>query len=310
MNTSFLTTIIPHFALIIGMTAWASSFIGLKFALTAYSPFEVVVGRMLVASVICLPFLKPLFAVLKNRRKLYILLAGIICEPCLYFLFETSALRYTSSAQAGMVLAIMPLCVGFCAWILLKEKQTLQAWIGFVMAFFGVFWLSFGGESSQSAPNPFLGNMLELGAVFCGVGYTLSCRSLTADMSPWVFTAAMAYGGALFYVPLTFLPLEFAPVVLDVEIPAWMPLFAIFYLGIVVSLLGYGFYNYGVAKLSATEAAAYINLIPVITLFIGVCFLQEHLTAEQYVASALILGGMLLSQCKFKRHSSAEDIHE
>lgn len=301
MNSPLLQKIIPHIALIIGMTAWASSFIGLKFALTEYSPFEVVAGRMIIASILCFPFLKPLLQVLKNRRKFLILFIGILCEPCLYFLFETSALRYTSSAQAGMVLAIMPLTVGFCAWLFLKEKQTLQAWTGFVMAFFGVFWLSFSGEVSASAPNPFLGNMLELGAVFCGMGYTLSCRSLTSDMNPWVFTAAMGYGGALFYIPLTFLPLEFTPVVLDVEIPAWMPLFAIFYLGIVVSLLGYGFYNYGVAKLSATEAAAYINLIPVITLVIGVVFLQERLTFEQYAASAVILGGMLLSQCKFNK---------
>lgn len=293
--------LVPHLALIVGMTAWASSFVGLKFALTEYSPFEVIAGRMIIASVICLPFAKPLFGVLKNRRKALVLLAGVLCEPCCYFLFETSALRYTSSAQAGMVLAIMPLCVGLCAWLFLKEKQTLQAWIGFFLACFGVFWLSFSGETSVSAPNPFLGNMLELGAVFCGVGYTLSCRSLTSDMNPWVFTAAMGFMGAVFYVPLTFLPMEFTPVVLDVEIPGWMPLFAIVYLGVVVSLLGYGFYNYGVAKLSATEAAAYINLIPVITLIIGMFFLQEKLTAEQYCASAAILGGMLLSQYKFNR---------
>ncbi len=303
MNSPFLQKIIPHIALIIGMAAWASSFISLKVALTEYSPFEIVAGRMIVSSIICIPFLKALFELLKNKRKRLILLGGVICEPCLYFLFETSALRFTSSAQAGMVLAIMPLAVGFCAWLLLKEKQTLQAWIGFVMAFFGVFWLSFSGETTVSAPNPFLGNMLELGAVLCAVGYTLSCRSLTSDMSPWVFTAAMGYCGTLFYVPLTFLPIEFTPVVLDVEIPSWMPLFAIFYLGIVVSLIGYGFYNYGVAKLSATEAAAYINLIPVLTLAIGVVFLQERLTFEQYVASALILGGMLLSQCKFSKKS-------
>lgn len=296
---------IPHFALIIGMTAWASSFIGLKFALSAYNPFEVIAGRMFVASVICLPFLKQFFLFLKNREKALILLVGVVSEPCCYFLFETSALRYTSSAQAGMVLAIMPLCVGFCAWLLLKEKQSLFAWLGFVLAFFGVFWLSFSGETSESVPNPFLGNMLELGAVFCGVGYTLSCRKLTSSMSPWLFTAAQSFGGFLFYLPLNLLPLEFSPVVLDVEIPGWLPFVSIIYLGIIVSLLGYGFYNYGVSKLSATEAAAYINLIPVITLVIGVVFLEEKLTATQYVASLAILGGMLLSQYKTKKKDFA-----
>ena len=78
-------------------------------------------------------------------------------------------------------------------------------------------------------------------------------------------------------------------------------MFSIFYLGVVVSLLGYGFYNYGVSKLSATEAAAYINLIPVITLVIGVLFLEERLTTTQYFASLAILGGMLLSQYKAKK---------
>lgn len=296
---------IPHLALIVGMTAWASSFIGLKFALSAYSPFEVIAGRMFVASVICLPFLRQFFLFLKDRKKSLILLAGVLSEPCCYFLFETSALRYTSSAQAGMVLAIMPLCVGFCAWLLLKEKQSLFAWIGFVLAFFGVFWLSFSGETSDSVPNPFLGNMLELGAVFCGVGYTLSCRKLTTSMSPWLFTAAQSFGGFLFYLPLNLLPLEFTPVVLDVEIPGWLPFVSIIYLGIIVSLLGYGFYNYGVSKLSATEAAAYVNLIPVITLVIGVVFLEESLTPSQYFASLAILGGMLLSQYKTKKKDFA-----
>lgn len=296
---------IPHVALIIGMTAWASSFIGLKFALSAYSPFEVIAGRMFVASFICLPFLKQFFLFLKDRKKALILLGGVLSEPCCYFLFETAALRYTSSAQAGMVLAIMPLCVGFCAWLLLKEKQSLYAWLGFLLAFVGVFWLSFSGETSESVPNPFLGNMLELGAVFCGVGYTLSCRSLTTSMSPWLFTAAQSFGGFLFYAPLTLLPLEVSPVVLDVEIPGWLPFVSIIYLGLVVSLLGYGFYNYGVSKLSATEAAAYVNLIPVITLIIGLIFLEEHLTAIQYAASFAILSGMLLSQYKTKKKDIA-----
>lgn len=296
---------IPHLALIIGMTAWASSFIGLKFALSVYSPFAVIAGRMFVASLICLPFLKQFFLFLKDRKKALILLVGVLSEPCCYFLFETAALRYTSSAQAGMVLAIMPLCVGFCAWILLKEKQSLYAWLGFILAFFGVFWLSFSGETSDSVPNPFLGNMLELGAVFCGVGYTLSCRKLTASMSPWLFTAAQSFGGFLFYLPLNLLPLEFSPVVLDVEIPGWLPFVSIIYLGVFVSLLGYGFYNYGVSKLSATEAAAYINLIPVITLAIGMVFLKENLTVTQYLASLAILGGMLLSQYKTKKKDSA-----
>ncbi len=301
IEKSFKQKIIPHIALTIGMFFWATSFIGFKFALTVYSPFEVVAGRMIIATILCAPLLKGLKPILLHPKKRLILIGGILCEPCFYFLFETAALRYTSSAQAGMVVAIMPLCVGFCAWLMLKEKQRIQTWIGFILAFIGVFWLSFSGETSQSAPNPFLGNMLELGAVFCGVFYTLSCRHITTEISSWVFTAGMALGGALFYIPLALLPIEVNPVVLDITIPTWFPIVSIIYLGVMVSIVGYGLYNYGVAKLSATEAGAYVNLIPVITLVIGVYFLQEKLTMEQYIASAFILIGMILSQITLKK---------
>ncbi len=298
---SFKQKIIPHLALTIGMFFWASSFIGFKFALTVYSPFEVVAGRMIIATIFCFPLLKGLKPILMHPKKRLVFIGGVLCEPCFYFLFETAALRYTSSAQAGMVVAIMPLCVAFSAWLLLKEKQHVQTWIGFILAFIGVFWLSFSGESTQSAPNPFLGNMLELGAVFCGVFYTLSCRHITTIVSSWVFTAGMALGGALFYIPLALLPIEVNHVVLDITIPSWLPLASIIYLGIMVSIVGYGLYNFGVAKLSATEAGAYVNLIPVITLIIGVYFLEEKLTIIQYIASTMILIGMLLSQITFKK---------
>ena len=47
---------------------------------------------------------------------------------------------------------------------------------------------------------------------------------------------------------------------------------------------------------SAGQAAAYINLIPVITLLMGVGLLHEVFLATQYMASALVIAGLVLSQ--------------
>lgn len=59
---------------------------------------------------------------------------------------------------------------------------------------------------------------------------------------------------------------------------------------------GYGLYNYGVSRLSAGQAAAYTNLVPVFTLAFGVLLLHEVFLPTQYVASALVIAGVLLSQ--------------
>ena len=296
MTRAVLEKLFPHFVLIIAMILWSSSFIALKFALSVYTPFEVVAGRMFVAALVCIPLAKELWKVLQNKQIRKILLLGVLFEPCLYFLCETFALHYTSAAQAGMVLALTPLCVGVAAWFFLSERLAMQAWVGFAFAVIGVLWLSFSSSASETMPNPLLGNILEFGAVLCAMGYTLSVRYLAQLVKPLVFTAAMALGGAIFYIPLALLPISVEPVLLDVTVPAWLPLTSIAYLGLAVSLFGYGFYNYALSRLSAGETAAYINLIPIITLIMGVCWLGEYLSPVQYMASALIIMGIVLSQ--------------
>ena len=287
---------LPHLVLIVAMILWSSSFIGFKIALSVYSPFEIVAGRMVVASLFCIPVAKELWSALKDKRIRFFLLIGVLLEPCIYFLCETFALRYTSAAQAGMVLALTPVCVGAAAWFLLAEKLPLQTWAGFIIAVIGIVWLSFSGVASQTAPNPLLGNILEFGAVICAVGYTICVRHLALLVRPIVYTAAMAFGGAIFYIPLAFLPITVEPIMLDVIVPSWMPMAAIVYLGFGVSLLGYGFYNFGLTHLSAGEVAAYVNLIPIITLGMGVLWLGEYLNPVQYIASALVVVGIILSQ--------------
>ncbi len=288
--------IVPYLALLLTMTLWSSSFIALKISLTAYTPLEVIAGRMLVASVFCLPLLKEMWLAMKDKKNLQILILAIIFEPCLYFLCESFSLRYTSASQAAMVLALVPLFIGLGAYFILKEYLEISAWIGFIIAILGIAWLTLGGEQTQSAPNPILGNVLEFGAVICAVGYTLCIRYLTQSIRPIVLTGAMAFGGAIFFVPLTFIPFNYEPLVLDVQFPTWFPLFSIFYLGFMVSLIGYGGYNFALARLPAAKVAPYINLLPLITMIMGVLFLNEELDFNQYLASGLVVLGVIISQ--------------
>ena len=89
---------------------------------------------------------------------------------------------------------------------------------------------------------------------------------------------------------LALAPLDYTPVLLHVEVPDWAPWASVVYLGGVVSLGGYGLYNVGVSRLSAAGAAAYTNLIPILTLASGV------ILPGQYMASVLVVAGVLLSQ--------------
>ncbi len=284
---------LPQICLLLAMILWASSFVAMKLALEGYHPMQVVFGRMLIAT-LCFSMFLPSFRRLEFRRNdvKYLLLMAF-CEPCLYFLFEARALELTSASQAGMVSAILPLLVAVLAWSLLKEQIRRQTLVGFGVAVVGVFWLSLAGDSSNNAPNPLLGNFLEFLAMVCAAGYTISVKHLSSHYPPLFLTAFQAFIGSLFFFPFLLLPNAGLPT-------GWVtiPALAIIYLGVVISCLAYGCYNFGVSKIPANRAAAYVNLIPVFAVIMGMVILGDKLNMSQVLASLLVFLGVWLSSRK------------
>jgi drug/metabolite transporter (DMT)-like permease len=281
----------PYICLVLAMILWASTFVALKLAFRFYDPMVVIFGRMAVASLLAV-FFPFVFKNIRFRMKdMKFIVFMVICEPCFYFIFEAKALVYTSAAQAGMITSMMPLMVAIGAWLILKEKLTLKTCLGFAVAVTGALWLSFASKSSQHGPNPLLGNFLEFMAMVCASGYTLSLKKLTNHYSPIFLTFIQAFAGAVFFFPALFLPGTQLP--LQVE-P--VPIFAILYLGSAVTLGAYGLYNYGVSKIPASQATAFVNLIPVFSLIMSAAILGERFSTIQYTASILVLVGVILSQ--------------
>ena len=68
------------------------------------------------------------------------------------------------------------------------------------------------------------------------------------------------------------------------------------YLGTVVSVGAYGLYNFGVSRIPASQASAFVNLIPVFTIVLGFWALDERLNFWQWMACALVFAGVLVSQ--------------
>lgn len=284
--------ILPQLALIGAMFLWASSFIALKIAFRAYDPLFVIFGRMFVAS-FCLLGLVYRFrrAVQYQKGDYKIILFLGFCEPCLYFLFEAQAIVYTTAAQAGMITAILPILVMIAASLVLKEKTGAQGWVGAMIAVGGVCWLTLESSPTENAPNPVLGNFLEFLAMVCATGYMVTMRYLTIRYSPFFLTAVQAFMGCLFYFPLLFLPSTEIPH--HFNVPSGL---AICYLGAAITLGAYGLYNYGLKYISASRSAIYVNLIPVISVFLAWMVLGEMFNLQQIMAAVVVMFGVWLTQ--------------
>lgn len=282
--------LLPLFSLVLAMLLWASSFVALKLAFRGYHPMQVIFGRMFIAS-LCFVVFIPSFRKLNWRRSdLKYLLLMALCEPCLYFIFEAKALELTSASQAGMITAMLPLLVAVLAWFWLKERISRQTLSGFLLAIIGAVWLSLASDSTANAPEPLLGNFYEFLAMICAAGYMVSLKHLTSNYPPLFLTAFQAFVGSLFFFPFLLLP--------GVGFPdQWQatPALAVIYLGTFITLGAYGCYNYSSSRVPASQAAGYVNLVPVFGVILGMLILGDTLNLQQGLACGLVFCGVGLS---------------
>ncbi|MBE0495680.1 MAG: DMT family transporter [Campylobacterales bacterium] len=283
-------------AVVTATLIWASSFIALKIALDTMGPMSIIFGRMVAASVVFLLFWNSFRSLTFTASDIKYLLAMVLLEPCLYFLFEIKALQYTSASQAGVITSTMPLLAAIGAGIFLKEIITKKLLLGSSLAILGAIWLSLEASAEASAPNPLLGNTLEFLAMLCAAGYTLIIKHLTQRFSALFLTAIQAFAGALFYLPLALWEWQGALPVVSLE-----GMLAIVYLGVVVTLGGYGLFNFSLTKLPASRASVFINLIPAFVVILAYVVLGETLNTAQLFAAGVIFLGVFITQVNFKQ---------
>lgn len=270
---------------------WGTSFTATKAALSGFAPMTVIWLRMALASLMVLALSRRIPA--PDYRKGDWKVLGFLClmQPCLYFLLEGYAISLTTSAQAGMISALVPLFVALGAWAVLKEPMSFMGMCGLVVSIGGVVWLSMGGAPDASAPNPALGNLLEVGAMVAAAAYMVVMKRLSSRYSTWWLTGMQCVAGAVFFLPGLFLtPL---PSLADIPTTAWM---GVAYLGLFVTLGAFGLYNMAMTWLPAGRAALSINLVSPVALVAGWLLLGESMTVPQLTACGVIGFGVYLGR--------------
>jgi len=279
-------------SLLAAMIIWSTSFVALKITFRSYDPMFVIWCRQALASLLFLFVIKNLWRKCSYRNGDYrLLLLMAAFEPCLYFLFEAMAITNTTASQAGVLTSALPILVAIAAFFTLEEKTNPAAWLGFIIAVAGAAILSIFSEVTENAPHPVLGNFLEFCAMICATGYTILLKRLSSRYSPFFLTAVQCFTGSIFFFPFIFtrgkgFPEEFL----------FFPAMGIIYLGIFVTIGAYGLYSAGISKVKAGTAAAFVNLIPVFTMFFSWIFLDEKMNLIQYCGCGLVFAGVYLSQ--------------
>ncbi len=285
------TAYLPALAILAAVMLWGTSFAAMRITVRALSPAAVMWLRMVTALVVILPFSGRLIPAGYRSGDWKKLLPMVLFQPCLYFLLESNALRLTTSSQAGVVAASVPLLVAVGAFFFLKEQIAARTLAGLIVTIAGVLALTLLESPGARAENPAMGNLLELAAMACAAANILLVKQLSHRYNPWTLTAFQVAAGMLFFLPGLSTVWHAPATVWNLRLMG-----AILFLGVFVTLGAFGLYNWGMSRMPAANASVFINLVPVFAVLIGWTALGESLSAPQCLAALLVIGGVWWSQ--------------
>ncbi len=275
--------------LILTAIIWGSALVVTKSLLQEIGPFTAAVLRFFVAWVILAPFaFRQGYRLSLAVRPTFLLfgLTGI----ALYIAMTNVGLVYTAASSAALVQAAIPAVTTLLSVLLLKERVSRRQLLGIGLSIAGLLLVT-GINMNQTGSAPLMGNLFIFGGVLAWAVYTVQGKKLVSTF-PWlVITTASISAGMLFLLPFAIGELWLQG----------MPhlradgLLELLYLGAASSALGYALWNYGLRFLDASEAAPYINLIPVVGLLLSVLLLHEPLSLIQAAGGAITLFGVWLS---------------
>jgi drug/metabolite transporter (DMT)-like permease len=289
----------PRHADLTALTAilcWAIGFLIFKEVLLHFDPLIAAWGRMFFGlCMYCLVFNRWLLRIARQVKPKHwlVYLFTAFCEPCLYLIFTSFGIKYTTVSQAAVMAACTPVIVTLLAWLIIKEKPGRYALPGFFVVIVAIVALNFTamGTSSAYAPNPVLGNGLLLIAAVCSAGYLIALRHFSMPY-PMMFSAAIqAAVGSIFILPVIY----FSPTPWPTEWPL-QPTFLMVMSGVVTTFGVYILFNMCIPKMPLARLTSFVNMLPVFTIALSILIMGEVLTPLQLICCAVIILGVIVSQ--------------
>ncbi|MGE5381342.1 MAG: DMT family transporter [Methylocystaceae bacterium] len=287
-------------AMIAGITAaiiWGLSFIFTKQVLSYITPFELGGLRYLLAALsITLLWALRFIRLTIDREGIRDLLIIALFQPVIYFIAETYGVKFTTAAEAGVMISLIPIIVPVLSVFMLKEKVSLGQVLFTVLAIIGVIVIVAvgSGDGKAAGNNHALGIALLLLAVLSGSLYNIASRSASARYSPIDITFVMMWAGAIFFngLAITEGTINGSPFGYFSNLGLTPVLLSTMYLGVISSLGAFFALNYALNKLPASQVAIFLNLIPLVTLLASVVFYHKILGTWQLIGSIAILIGV------------------
>jgi|SRR5579864_580294 len=263
---------------------WGSTYLVIRFALVGFAPYFLMATRFVCAGALLMGWQLARGAVLPNatewRNALLVgtlMLGGGMGGVALAEQTIASGLVVAFIAVVPLLLVLINVAFG----IYPRRSELLAVTVGLV----GVLMLT-QGSGIRGSPAGLLA--IGLGTISWAVGSVLSQRRFPLASGAMGFASEMLCGGLVLFVMSAMRSESWhLPLVLS----AWL---AWAYLMVLGSLIAFNAYMLLLARTSASVAASYTFVNPVVALCLGVTLGAEVVSVWEWIAAGVIMVGILL----------------
>jgi len=277
--------------LLISVLFWGFSFVAIKVALREVTPIEMIAVRFLLASLTLLIIIKAKKLSLRvGEMRIKLIIAAFVVF--LHFWIMAVGMKETGASNAAWILAAAPIFVAFLANYYLKESLKLSQWGGLLLAFVGVFLLTYNGDLANLGWLSSRGDLLLFASCGTWALYTVGTRDITRKVHPLVATFWMVTIAGLVFVPYILLTTGYEKF-LTLSGNIYLSLV---FLGVFCLAIAFWLWSEGLKRSKAAEVSIFLYIEPVIAMFAAWWLLSENITVWLIFGAVLISVGVYLSE--------------
>jgi drug/metabolite transporter (DMT)-like permease len=281
---------------------WAGNSIAGKIGAGHVHPVLLTSLRWLLATLIIIPLawpnLKRDWPVIK-RHRLLLIVYGMFGFGLFNLLLYT-ALNHASVVNVMIEQAAIPLMIFLGNFALFRVKATIAQLAGFGLTLAGVIVTASHGDPTRLLRLEVnIGDALMLLSVIIYAGYTVALK-WKPPVHWQTLVAIPCMGAVLACVPFLIWTYSREPFAWP-DATGWG---VIVYATIFASLVATATYVAGIELIGANRAGVFINLLPVFGVLLSVVILRAPLEGFHFVAMALVIAGIVLSEWSRARFSS------
>jgi drug/metabolite transporter (DMT)-like permease len=282
--------------LVFVMVVWGGSFIASKVGLKQLYPVELATIRFAIAVPLLLVItlaLEGLGAFRIAKKDLPVLIAMALTGVTLQYIVQFYGMTLTSVTDTALLINMGTFFVIVPSAIFLRERLSLDNWVGVIIAFMGAVVVATGGSFIFSMN--IVGDGLVLicavmWAIYMLIGNKLAGKYSVLSQLNYIFII-----GFIGLIPVYLLSPRHA--IGDFSITSWA---CILYLAVVCSVFAYFIFNDAIIKLGPSKAAIYQYLEPLFAIFYAIVLLGEPLTMFVVLGALFIMAGIAMADNNLK----------